>query len=128
RQIIYAGSVSGQAGLYKSTDGGSTWRQLKAPPSPPDAYVAAITIDSLSPLTVYASVGSTLMKSTDGGSTWRQLNPPELFSSVQSIAIDPTHPQTIYVGDDLAGMFKSTDGGKTWKAQNQGLPSAHYIL
>ena len=56
------------------------------------------------------------------GTTWAAINNglPE-NAGVQTLAIDPTNPSTLYAGTDGGGVFKSTDMGATWVAINNGL-------
>src|SRR5262249_19828860 len=63
-----------------------------------------------------------IFKTTDAGGNWSSVSFP---SSGQTLAIDPTNPNTVYVGTGSYGIgygiYKSTDGGTTWNAINQGL-------
>jgi len=58
--------------IYKSTDGAASWTQVAAFP---DLGIYALTIDPLTPTTLYAG-GQGLVKSTDGGATWSAPQPP----------------------------------------------------
>ncbi len=60
--------------------------------------------------------------STDSGATWTQSNSGPPNTSIMALPLDPRHPQTLYAGDNLNGLFQSTDGGTTWNARNSGLP------
>ncbi len=98
--------------------------------NPPKVFGAgcttAIVLDPTNPSTMY--VGATsggVWKSTDAGAHWRSLTDLVIPNqSVASLAIDPKHHNTIYVGtgngyasvDELSGtgLYKSEDGGGTW--------------
>ena len=105
-----------QGGVYKSTDGGSTWVGLTG------GYVTALAIDPQRPTTLYAGeYWGGVFKSTDGGGTWSPTGAGPFM--VNTLAIDPLSPNIIYaadafVGDEgftwYGGVFKSTDGGATW--------------
>lgn len=118
---IYAGlgSCSQKAtGVYKSTDGGGTWRSAGL-----ESYIIqAIAVDPARPSTVYAGPN----KSTDGGVTWIRLN---LDYATSELVIDPVTPTTLYAisegfqcGDGITvpTFTKSTDGGTTWKLVRNG--------
>jgi photosystem II stability/assembly factor-like uncharacterized protein len=112
----------GEAILYKSVDGGSTW---------PFSYqwiigpVNALAIDPTNRTTLYAGVPEGLFRSVDGGSNWNNLG----LMDVTSLALDPGDPNTIYAaaggvsyfGPGVFGVFKSTDGGASWAPINSGL-------
>ena len=110
---MIAGSTRG---ILKSVDGGENWflQELNAVGS-----VTAITFDPNNELTVYLGAGGIaggLYKSTNGGATWTN---PLSWRNVYTVAIDPAHPDVVYVGAhadslDAGGLLKSTDSGSTW--------------
>jgi hypothetical protein len=115
---LYAGTLD-FGGVYKSVDGGSTWRSHGIYG---DA-VRALVLDPLDPATLYASIsgwasdGSSIFKSTDAGSTWRFLGG---LTGLRALAINPRDPSTLYAATYL-GVFRSTDGGVRWHEFNTGL-------
>ena len=48
-------------------------------------------------------------------------------TQVQTLAIDPNTPTTVYAGTHDGGVFKSIDSGATWTATNTGLPSIFWV-
>lgn len=105
--IVYAGVRL--RGIYKSTDGGLSWR----PSGLSGLAVRSIVVDSKGIL--YAGADR-VYKSTDGGANWEPLNSP----SVISVVVDPFDLSTLYIGN-LNGIYKSTDAGQTWEPRNEGL-------
>ncbi|HEY0781063.1 MAG TPA: hypothetical protein VGE98_01305, partial [Thermoanaerobaculia bacterium] len=73
----------------------------------------------------YSTFGGThVYQSLDGGATWQGIDGrtpagalPDL--PVHTLAIDPRHPQRLYVGTDL-GIFLSEDGGGSWAVEDAG--------
>src|SRR5262249_7379001 len=133
--VIYAGVVytrpdgSGFTldGVFRSSDGGSTW----APADhglPIDIYTnVSLVINPVTPTTLYAAIGgsetSGVYETTDGGASWTAVNNGLPFNiPVGALAIDPSTPTTLYALT-AHGMFKSTDGGGNWVAANNGLTS-----
>lgn len=150
-QILYVGtgeanssgdSYSG-TGIYKSTDGGSTWSHVGLDSS---YHIGRIAINPRNPEIVYVAVLGKLFgtnpdrgiyKSTNGGATWEQ----KLFISDSTAAVDvalnPTNPETLYaamwerirrpqqrmVGGLTSAIYKSTNGGNTWYRLTSGLPA-----
>ena len=107
--------------VFKSTDFGSTWKQIVQQVKRAPSYV-----DPHNPLIWYdvtgGSVGSALFKSTDGAATFTQLNIPS--DNVDSVSVGAVS-STVYAVGDVAGLgetvLKSTDGGATWTALKNGL-------
>ncbi len=96
---VYAGTCGG--GVFKSTDGGSTWAAINTGLTNP--YVSAIAIDPITPNTLYAGTGGKAFKSTDGGTNWVHTGLPS--TAVRTIAIDPVTPNTLYAGTWGGGVF-----------------------
>jgi photosystem II stability/assembly factor-like uncharacterized protein len=94
--------------LYKSTDGGDTWKALVGS----RLQVVATAPDQ--PSTVYAA-GDRLLRSRDGGQTWTDLTPPAAgeFHSITSLAV---LPGDVLFAADRATVLRSANGGETWSA------------
>ncbi len=115
---VYAGTAGG--GVFKSTDGASTWNAVNAGLT--STWVAALAIDPSATTTVYAAGGwlGGIFKTTDGGGSWTALDAGLTDSAVNALALDPRTPSTVYAGTS-DGVLKSTDGGSSWTAVNAGL-------
>jgi hypothetical protein len=101
-------------GVYKSEDGGATWRYLR---QSREVRGFLLAIAPTTPTTLYVYGGRGVYKSADGGETWRAVNRGlELGErhSVSALSIDPTNPRMVFAGTDN-GVYKSTDGGATWR-------------
>ena len=96
--------------IFKSTDGGGTWRPLLLPRTVNS--IGALAIDPHSPATVYAATGAEVLKSTNRGATWLVL-PGTATLGIARLAIDPASSNTLY-GIAFNGILKSTDGAETW--------------
>lgn len=120
-------------GVYKSTDGGSYWTAVNnglidQHGSLPG--VRSLAIDPQTPTTLYIGTGQQngepsrgIFRSTDGGGQWGAVNnglPDDAY--VETLALDPQTPTTLYAGT-RSGVFKSTDSGGHWIAANSGLPT-----
>ncbi len=106
-EILYGsfGSV-----LYRSSDGGRTWRHLRS-----FFYeVGAVLVHPASPSTVYVADYLGVHRSSDAGETWSFVSGRYLEgSTVTSLAGSPTDASTLYAGA-WNRIFKTTDGGATW--------------
>jgi photosystem II stability/assembly factor-like uncharacterized protein len=129
-------------GVYKSTDGGRTWRNMGLREG---HHIARIAIDPTNSDVVYVAVpghlwGPTpergLYKTTDGGRTWELVLRKDDDTGAVDVAIDPSDPGIVYAamyqrrrqpfgfvgGGPGSALFKSTDAGRTWKRLSSGLP------
>ena len=126
----YFGAVGG--GLWKTTDGGATWKpvtdgQLNS------SSVGAVAVSDSNPDVVYIGMGETelrgnimqgdgVYKSTDAGKTWHRMGLTDT-QAIARIRVDPKNPDVVYVAalghpygpNQERGVFRSSDGGKTWK-------------
>jgi uncharacterized protein (TIGR03437 family) len=123
-QTLYLGTLIN--GIYKSTDGGTTW---SAAGTGANRFVRMIAIDKANPNALYAATDAGLYKSTDGAATW---NPTGLMAGpndsffVSSVLIDPSAPATFYAGTE-SGVMKSLDAGVTWTALTNGFTQSTEI-
>jgi len=125
--VVYAGTP---LGLYRSIDGGRTWSEAwrRVYPTGNSESVVLVAVNPQDPQTVYIGTEyEGILKSIDGGRRWEAANRGLGRLSVRQLAINPTHPATMYAatGDPYGdGVFKTTDGGRTWV--RSGL--AHYFV
>jgi len=93
----------GERGVYKTTDGGKTWKAVLTAPAPNDAVTGAsgLVLDPTNPDILYAALYA------------RQRKPWAFLYGVNATKD----------GADVGGIFKSTDGGNTWKKLTTGLPA-----
>src|SRR6478672_3800918 len=151
-ETIYVGSGEGLQrpdlstgdGIYKSTDGGKTWRHLGLRDA---QQIGAILVDPKDPNLVYvAALGHPygpneergVFRSTDGGENWQRILYKDPDTGAIALAFDPANSKVIYA--DLwsarqgpwengawqgpgSGLYKTTDGGNNWKQLTNGLPT-----
>ena len=127
-------SVSFGDGVYKSEDGGRTWKRMGLTQS---EHIGKIVIDPRDSKVVYVAAQGPLWaeggerglyKTTDGGVTWTKILGGATWAGVNEVELDPRNPDILvastwqrhrHVWGYLAGgpesaLHRSTDGGKTW--------------
>ncbi|HXI29578.1 MAG TPA: hypothetical protein VNG89_14165, partial [Vicinamibacterales bacterium] len=116
----YSGPTSG---LFKSTDGGSTWQPLTSglPTIADGLSRIGIGIAPGDPRRIYAWVTartSGLYRSDDAGATWTQMNTePRVWGrgdDFANVRVDPSNPEIVYAAN--TSTYRSTDGGRTFTA------------
>jgi hypothetical protein len=113
---IYAG-IDG-AGIYRSTNGGSSW--INTGTQPTNLHTRALAINSSAPSTLYAGTyGGGVYTSTDSGVTWSAC--PAEPTNTNVLSLVTTSTGTLYAGTE-AGVFVSTNNCASWSAINGGLP------
>lgn len=123
-------------GVYKTTDGGKTWRMVLYS-GHPQAGAIDLVMEPGNPNILYASTwnvirtpyslesggtGSGLWKSTDGGETWTSLMnkkgmPQNEIIGIIGITVNAANPQKLYALIECSskGLYSSDDGGENWK-------------
>jgi hypothetical protein len=113
---LYAGTYYGS--VYKSMNGSGNWSSASKGLISYSGGVMALAIDPKTPSTLFVGEnGSGVYKSTDGGGNWEWANTGLDHDKVRALAINPTHPNTLYAGIfEWDGVYKSTNGAGNWEA------------
>ena len=129
-------------GLYKSIDGGKTWKHMGLPAS---KHIARIIVDPIDHDIVYvAALGSLwgaggergIYKTTDGGLTWTRIHFVDDDTGATELVMDPSNNKVLYAatyqrrratwgfngGGPGSAMWKSSDAGRTWTQADAGRP------
>lgn len=128
---------STERGIYKSIDGGNSWKKVLFANA--DAGAIDLIIDPNNPRNLYASTwrvrrtpyslssggeGSGLWKSTDEGETWKNISEnkglPKGIFGIIGIAVSPVKNDRVFaiIENENGGVFRSDDGGANWQKTN----------
>lgn len=151
--IMYVGSGEGLQrpdlsvgdGVFKSTDGGRSWRHMGLSDA---QQIGAVIVHPKDPDRVLVAVlghpyGANeqrgVFRSTDGGKSWDKVLYKDENTGAIALEFDPTNPDIVFADlwsarlgpwengswqGKTSGLFKSTDGGTTWRQLTGGLPTA----
>jgi len=135
----------GDRGLYKTADGGKTWKAVLSISE--NTGVVDVALDPSNPDILYAAAyqrrrhvftlidggpESAIYKSTDAGATWNKLKSglPTVDMGRIGLAVSPADPNVVYAtieaADGKGGIFRSTDKGATWERRNESDQGAMY--
>lgn len=129
-------------GVYKSMDGGKTWRNMGLTDT---HHIGRLAIHPTDPSIVYvAAVGHLwganeergVFKTSNGGETWTKVLYVDKDTGVTDLAMDPNSPETLYAAayqrrrspwgyngsGPGSGIYKTVDGGEIWTKLSRGLP------
>ena len=141
-EVWVRNSTSVGDGIYKTTNGGETWKKMGLEKS---ERIAKIIIHPKNPDILYAAVVGNLWnasserglyKTSDGGKTWEKILYVDENTGCSDVAIDPQNPDILYAGmwefrrtpwsfssgGKGSGLFRSADGGTTWSKVTKDLP------
>ena len=128
-------SPGGDRGLYKTTDGGETWKpilqitentgitDLDIDPRNPDVmYAAAYQRRRNTSVVVAGGPDAAIFKTTDGGKNWKKLTEglPTVDMGRIALAVSPQKPDVVYAlimtarANKMSGYYRSEDGGEHW--------------
>jgi hypothetical protein len=110
--LLYAGTG---AGVFKSSNGGSSW--FAASSGLPAGSIYGMAIHPTDPNIVYSVLSGGVYKTTDGGTTWNSANTGKLIlyllSPTLPLVLDPTAPETLYYAHAFM-LYKTTNSGANW--------------
>ena len=129
-------------GVYKSTDGGKTWKHMGLEES---RHISDVIIHPTNPDIIFVAVQGAqygpnkergIFRSTDGGDHWEKVLFANNLTGASSLSMDMKNPLILYAalwehyrtpwtissGGANSGLYKSTDGGTNWTKMTSGLP------
>jgi photosystem II stability/assembly factor-like uncharacterized protein len=135
-------SVAYGDGVYKSVDGGKSWKNMGLKDS---EHISKVIVDPRNSEVIYVAAYGPLWseggergvyKSVDGGETWEQIHHISDQTGTADLVMDPMDPDVLYAADHQrrrhvftyigggkeSSLYKTEDGGKTWKEIVDGLP------
>ncbi|MEZ4826567.1 MAG: glycosyl hydrolase [Bacteroidia bacterium] len=138
-------SVAYGDGVYKSTDGGKSWKNMGLKES---EHIGRIVVDPRNSDVVFVAAHGPLWRSggdrglyktTDGGQNWKKVIETDENTGVNEVLMDPRNPNVLYAstwqrtrrvwtfisGGPGSALYKSIDGGETWQKSQSGMPGVN---
>ncbi len=114
--------LGAHTGLFRSDDGGRSWKKVALSAKQSGFDVMAVTPDPKEPKTIYVATHEAgVFKSTDGGTTWKEINTGLGGPDVHGLAIDPNDSKLhVLVREKGEGIYRSTNGGGKWTRVDDG--------
>ena len=116
RMYIVGNNIEDGSGLYRSDDGGGTWRHMAGKDTRisngQGSYSSGVYVDSQNPDILY-TMSTAMYRSTDGGLTFEPFKGAPGGEDYHKLWIDPTNGKRMLVGSDQ-GASVTLDNGKTW--------------
>ncbi len=112
--LLYTSRDSG--GVYRSTDGGTSWRWMSEGMPRFNATDLATSASG-----ILAVADGTVWRSTDEGASFSTYDSGLSGSGARSLAVAPSNPAVVYLTTDADGVYRSADGGATWEMRSNGL-------
>ena len=128
-----------ESGIYRTDDGGGSWRHLDRYPT---EHAHSVVVHPDDPDTIYVgSEPAMVFRTHDGGETWEACEGiarvPESstwsfhaegrHAHVRDLALAPDHPDWLYAGIEVGGLVRSKDAGATWEALAGTDPDVHTL-
>ena len=146
-EVLMARSSYSGTGVFKSLDGGDSWRHMGLADS---HHIAKVVIHPTDPDVVWvAAIGHLysfneergVFKTTDGGRSWEKVLFVDERTGAIDLVVDPSDPDRLYAttwerarrawghtqSGPGSGIYKSTDGGITWTLRTEGFPSGEHV-
>ncbi len=122
--IRYYSQQSGR--IFRSMGGANVNITQNIPGNPSGAWVTPYVMDPEDPKTLYAGYRK-VFKTTDRGNSWTAISDELDGFLLQSLAVAPSDPQTIYAGNSY-NLFATHNGGGKWQSLSDKLPNHPYAL
>jgi len=134
-------------GIFKSSNGGKTWRNMGLANT---YHISRIVVHPQNPNIVYVAVighlwtkndARGIYQTIDGGETWEKILYIDEETGIIDLVLDARNPKTLYAASwqrirrpwnrttsgVKSGIYKTTDGGRIWRKINNGFPSSDYV-
>ena len=131
--------VAYESGVYRTDDGGHTWKHLASYPSD---YAHSVAVHPEVPDLVYVgSEPAAIFCSRDGGESWEErvafrqvpqakewfFHSKTRLAHVRDLRLAPHDPDWMYAGIEVGGVVRSRDGGKSWEQLHGPDPDVHWL-
>lgn len=123
--IVYLTSDVNAMGIWKSSDGGDSWKQVLSDREYENAHQTSLAVHPMdAKIALTTDIHGKIWRTLNGGDDWTIVHDNQETTELWTVAIGPSDPRIVWVGAQDGSLRISNDDGATWTVREDALPQA----